>query len=140
MNSSSRGILLVEDDENDIFFTRRAMAKASLEPPVHVAVNGQDALDYLSGAGEYANRNVYPLPQYIFLDLKLPFLHGFQVLEWMRAQPALKDIPVFVLTSSPEESDRNRALQLGAAAYLIKPATAQMLSDALKLVPASNLL
>src|SRR6267378_4592589 len=134
MNSSSRGILLVEDDENDIFFTRRAMAKASLEPPVHVAVNGQDALDYLSGAGEYANRNVYPLPQYIFLDLKLPFLHGFQVLEWMRAQPALKDIPVFVLTSSPEESDRNRAQQLGAAAYLIKPATAQMLSDALKLV------
>jgi len=101
MNPAQLDVLLVEDDDNDVFFTRRAMAKASMAPPIHVAVNGQDAVDYLSGAGKYSNRANYPLPQCIFLDLKLPFIHGFQVLAWMREQSTLKDIPVLILTSSP---------------------------------------
>ena len=130
MNPSQLAILLVEDDENDVFFTCRAMAKASLRHPIHVAANGQDALDYLSGAGNYSDRAAYPVPQCLFLDLKLPFVHGFQVLEWMRGQSALKEIPVIVLTSSPEQRDQERAQQLGAAAYLVKPATAQMFSEA----------
>jgi len=132
MKSSPLDILLIEDDENDVFFMRRAMTKASLAPPIHVAVNGQDALDYLRGAGKYADRATYRLPRCIFLDLKLPFVHGFEVLSWIRDQPALKSMPVLVLTSSPEEKDRQRALQLGAAAYLVKPATAQMLTEALQ--------
>jgi CheY-like chemotaxis protein len=127
-------ILLVEDDEDDVYFMKRAMATAGIEPPIHVAMNGQDAMDYLSGTGRYADQNV-PLPRCTFLDLKLPFISGFQVLEWMREQPKLKDITVFVLTSSPEESDRKRARELGAKAYLLKPPTPQMLLEVLKHMP-----
>jgi CheY-like chemotaxis protein len=129
MNSSNRGILLVEDDENDVFFMHRAMAKAGLEPPIHVAPNGQDAVDYLRGSGKYNDRDVYPLPRCMFLDLKLPFVHGFQVLEWLCDQPQLKEISVIVLTSSPEERDRQRAKELGAKAYIVKPPSAKMLIE-----------
>lgn len=126
-----KGMLLVEDDENDVFFMEWALSKAKLDRPVHVAINGQDAIDYLSGAARYADRDVYPLPRWIFLDLKLPFVHGFEVLEWIRSQPNLFNISVFVLTSSPEQRDRNRAAQLGAKAYLVKPPKPQMLLDLL---------
>ena len=135
MTPGNCSILLVEDDANDVFFMERAMSKAGLQPPAHVAVNGQEAVDYLSGIGRYADRDAFPIPRCIFLDLKLPFLDGFQVLVWMRDQSQLKDISVFVLTSSPENSDRQRAWELGAKAYLIKPPTAQMLLDVLKFVP-----
>src|SRR6267142_4902399 len=86
------GILLVEDNEDDVFLMQRAMSKANLRPPLHVAVNGQDAIDYLVGTGAYADRAAYPLPHCIFLDLKLPFVDGFEVLEWLGAQPALAHI------------------------------------------------
>jgi CheY-like chemotaxis protein len=135
MKPPPQRILLVEDDESDAFFMKRAMTKALFPPPIHVATNGQDAMDYLEGAAHYADRASYPLPQCVFLDLKLPFINGFQVLQWMRDQPTLKDLPVFVLTSSPEESDRERAKQLGALAYLIKPPTPEMLKKSLSLLP-----
>lgn len=120
-------ILLVEDDENDVFFMQWALEKAQLPPPAHVSGDGQDALDYLAGSGPYSDRSVHPLPDCIFLDLKLPYVHGFEVLEWMRTRPDLADIDVFVLTSSPEERDRQRAQELGAKAYLLKPPSAKML-------------
>ena len=135
MNSAHRGILLVEDDEHDVFFMQRAMAKAGMEPPIHVAPNGQDAVDYLSGTGKYGDRTVYPLPVCMFLDLKLPFIHGFQVLEWLQEQPMRSEISVIVLTSSPEESDRQRAKELGASAYIVKPPTATMLQELSMLMP-----
>jgi CheY-like chemotaxis protein len=128
-------ILLVEDDENDVFFMERAMAKANLDSPIHVARDGQEALDYLAGNGRYADRSSYPLPRCIFLDLKLPFINGFEILEWIRNQPNLAHISVLILTSSPEECDRERAGQLGAKAYLVKPPTPQMLREALKSFP-----
>ena len=131
MSGQNQGVLLVEDDENDVFFMELAMSKARLDPPVHVAVNGQEAIDYLAGAGRYANRVAYPMPRWVFLDLKLPFVHGFEVLEWIRNQPGLASINVLVLTSSPEDRDRQRALQLGAKAYLLKPPTAQMVREVL---------
>jgi CheY-like chemotaxis protein len=122
-------ILLVEDDENDVFLMERALTKASLSFPMHVANNGREALDYLAGTGKYSDRSAHPLPKCMFLDLKLPFVHGFEVLEWMRSQPTLADISVFVLTSSPEERDRKKALELGAKTYLIKPPTPEMLRE-----------
>jgi len=127
-------ILLVEDEEHDAFFMHRALAKASLPAPAHVAVNGQDALDYLSGTGQYSDRTAFPFPNCVFLDLKLPFVHGFQVLEWIRGQAAFPDLPVFVLSSSDEDSDRKRAERLGAKGYLVKPPTVQALLEALNLV------
>ena len=136
MTPQGRGILLVEDDEHDIFFMERAMVKANLDPPIHVATNGQDAIDYLRGVGKYPDRATYPLPGCIFLDLKLPFVHGFEVLEWLRSEPPpLRDINVLILTSSPEERDRQRAHELGAKAYLVKPPTPEKLLEALKSFP-----
>ena len=135
MNSTSSLILLVEDDENDVFFMERAMSKAGFGLPMHVVTNGQEAIDYLSGIEKYGNRDIYPLPACIFLDLKLPFVNGFEVLEWLRAQPHLVSVGVIILTSSPEQRDRERALQLGAKAYLVKPPTPQLLVEALRLVP-----
>jgi len=136
MNTLSGTILLVEDDENDIFFMRRALSKASLASPIQISTNGQEALDYLQGVGKYSDRTAHPLPQCIFLDLKLPYVHGFQILEWIRGNPELQHLPVFILTSSPEESDRQRAAQLGALAYLLKPPTPEMILETLKLLPS----
>lgn len=131
MTTQSHAILLVEDDENDVFLMNRALTKANVAKPIHVAINGRDAVDYLGGQGIYSDRSAYPLPNCIFLDLKLPFVHGFEVMEWLRKQPALNNIHVYVLTSSPEDRDRDRAKALGARAYLVKPPTPQMLTEVL---------
>jgi CheY-like chemotaxis protein len=125
-------ILLVEDDEDDVFLMERALSQTRLEVTMHIATNGQEAIDYLSGNGPYGDRAAHPLPALIFLDLKLPFVNGFEVLEWMRSRPALSDIQVLVLTSSPEDRDRQRAQNLGVKAYLVKPPTPQMLLEAFR--------
>jgi CheY-like chemotaxis protein len=134
MSTRKWSILLVEDDPDDVFFMERALAKAQLDLPMQVAVNGEQAINYLAGNGKYADRIAYPLPSCVFLDLKLPFVNGFEVLEWIRGQPPLAALPVIVLTSSPEERDRQKARQLGAKSYHIKPPTPPMLIEILKSV------
>lgn len=131
MNPELRDILLVEDDENDVFIMKRALTKANITVPLHLATNGREAIEYLSGAGKYSDRAAFPLPSCIFLDLKLPYVLGFEVLEWIRKQPALANISVFILTSSPEERDRQRARELDVKAYLVKPPTPKMLLEVL---------
>jgi CheY-like chemotaxis protein len=120
-------ILLVEDNDDDVFFMRHALQKAKVGLPVQVVPNGQAALDYLSGEGRYADREKYPLPTLIFLDLKMPYVNGFEVLAWMQRQTFTPEIQVVVLTSSPEDRDRQRAKELGARAYLVKPPTEEMI-------------
>jgi len=114
-------MLLVEDDPNDILLIQRAFAKACLVNPLKVVRDGEQAINYLSGTGDFADRGRYPLPSLILLDLKLPRKSGLEVLEWLRQQPMLKQTPVIVLTSSKESSDVSRAYDLGANSYLIKP-------------------
>ncbi len=123
-------ILLVEDNRDDVLFMRRALKQSALGYAMQVVVDGQQAVDYLAGAGKFKNRDEYPMPSIIFLDLKLPFLSGFDVLAWIRRHPNLKDIPVVILTSSPEQRDQDRARQLAAQAYLIKPPTDETLLKA----------
>lgn len=130
MSTNKPVILLAEDDENDVFFMRRSLRKAALDLPLHVVTNGQEAVDYLGGVGKFNDRGHYPLPSVILLDLKMPFLTGFEVLAWIRAQCSLKSIPVIILTSSSEERDRQKAEQLGAKAYFVKPPTPEMLRQA----------
>ena len=137
MNAPEKTILLVEDDENDVFFMRRAMQKTNLSLPMHVVMDGQSAMDYLDGTGEYQDRTEYPLPVAVFLDLKLPYVHGFEVLSWIREKPALHGLPVIVLTSSPEDRDRRQAEALGAKAYCVKPPTCEMLLEALSFLSES---
>lgn len=114
-------ILLVEDDANDVFLMQRAFRKVELPNPLHVVGDGDEAVDYLGGTGRYADRSAHPLPALVLLDLKLPRKGGLEVLEWLRKQPSLKRLPVVVLTSSKEPGDVNRAYDLGANSYLVKP-------------------
>lgn len=114
-------ILLVEDNPDDVLLIRRASRKANLLNPLYVVEDGEQAIAYLSGQGIYADRNRYPLPVLILLDLKLPRKSGFEVLAWLKTHPQLRRIPVVVLTSSRESPDIVRAYDLGANSYLVKP-------------------
>lgn len=125
-------ILLVEDNEDDAFFMKRALRDAAIQNPVQLVEHGQQAIDYLSGAGKYADRKTYPLPMLVFLDLKLPFKSGHDVLEWIRAQPQFTRLIVIVLTSSSEPVDLNRAYKAGANSYVVKPVTADQLLETAK--------
>jgi CheY-like chemotaxis protein len=114
-------ILLAEDDENHVFLIRRAFKKAGLLNPLYVVRDGEETIAYVQGEGQFANRDEYPLPALLLLDLKMPRQDGFQVLEWVRKQPGLKRLPVVVLTSSEDIRDVNRAYDLGANSFLVKP-------------------
>ena len=114
-------ILLVEDNRMDIELTLDAFREARLMNKIHVAPNGQNALDYVFGRGSYADRQAYPLPNLILLDLKLPGIDGFEVLRQIKTTPILKRIPVVILTSSKEEGDRALSYDTGANSYLVKP-------------------
>jgi CheY-like chemotaxis protein len=128
MNPSAT-ILLVEDDPNDVFLMKRALKGAAIPNPLKVAGDGQEAIDYLSGTERFANRSEFPIPSLIFLDLKLPYKSGFEVLEWIRSQSSLDPTLVVVLTSSSEERDIKETYRLGARSFLVKPPTQTMLSD-----------
>lgn len=127
-------ILLAEDDDNDVFFMQRALQKSQADFAVQVVTDGQQATDYLRGEGKFSNREQYPLPSMILLDLKMPFLDGFEVLAWIRARPSLNGIPVAVLTSSAEERDRRRAHELGARAYFVKPPKPETIQEIVQLI------
>ncbi|MBF2048520.1 MAG: response regulator [Elainella sp. C42_A2020_010] len=121
MNLVDHTVLLVEDDDNDVLFMERAFDQANLQNPIQVIPDGDRAVDYLSGVGLYGDRDRYPLPVLILLDLKLPRRSGLEVLEWLQSQPGLRRLPVVVLTTSSENSDINQAYDLGANSYLVKP-------------------
>jgi CheY-like chemotaxis protein len=108
---------------------QRAFAAAQVPAELFIVRDGQEAIDYLSGTASYSDRKTFPLPDLMLLDLKMPRLNGFDVLTWVRQQPGLKRLPVTVLTSSDQPQDINRAYDLGANSYLLKPHGSQELSD-----------
>lgn len=118
---SSMSVLLVEDNPDDVALIQRAFRKANIANPLRVVTDGEEAVAYLAGRGEYADRARHPLPVLVLLDLKLPKRSGHEVLAWLRSQEGLRRLPVAVLTSSREAADVNRAYDLGANAYLQKP-------------------
>ncbi len=125
--TANRTILLVEDNKDDVFLMKRALQSARIVNPVIVVENGQEAMDYLSSAGKFADRDSYPMPAVVFLDLKLPFVFGHEVLAWIRGRKELESLVVIVLTSTNEASDLSRCYSLGANSYLVKPPTAEQL-------------
>jgi CheY-like chemotaxis protein len=132
---NARGaILLVEDNGDDVFFMQRAAKSAGVENPMHVVTDGSQAIEYLSGAGEFANREVHPLPCVVLLDLKLPGMSGLDVLAWMRGRPELTTSVVIVLTTSREPRDIREAYRLGANAYLVKPTSPAQLTELLSAI------
>jgi CheY-like chemotaxis protein len=114
-------ILLVEDNRMDVELTLDAFHEAKMLNTIYVASNGQEALDYLFARGQFADRNAFPKPNLVLLDLKLPGIDGFEVLRQIKSTPILKRLPVVILTSSREEGDRALSYDHGANSYLVKP-------------------
>ena len=121
-------ILQVEDDPNDVFLLQHAMTKMGMVNPIQVAGDGQEAIDYLQGTGKFADREAFPFPCLVLLDLKLPYVMGLDVLKWIRKQVGFA-LPVLMLTASGEYEDIAAAYRLGANAFLTKPSEAVKLQD-----------
>jgi len=130
--SMSATILLVEDNEDDVFIMRRALKEAKILNPLQIATDGESAVNYLEGKGEFGDRERYPLPAVVFLDLKLPLKSGHDVLAWARAQKQLNSVVIVILTSSEEPEDLKKAYRLGANSYLVKPPTPEQLIEMAK--------
>lgn len=114
-------VLLVDDSDNDALLMRTVFKRAGFVQPLQFAHDGDDAIAYLSGEGRYYDRLMYPLPTTVLLDLNMPRKNGFEVLEWLRLQPALRRLRVYILSASSRPEDIARAYDLGANSYLVKP-------------------
>jgi len=114
-------VLLVEDNPDDAFFVKRAFASLALNNPLMSVEDGAQAIAYLRGQGKYADRKVYPVPGLVIADLSMPHLTGFDLIQWMREDSDTKRIPIIVLSASDLQRDVNRAYELGANAYMVKP-------------------
>ncbi|HWX21331.1 MAG TPA: response regulator [Candidatus Binatia bacterium] len=115
-------VLLVEDDLNDIFLVKRAFKMAHIQNPLQVVTDGQEAVSYLRGEGKYADRQAHPLPKLIVMDIRMPRKTGFEVLAWIKGDAhKLRRVPVVIVSLSDNPTDINRAYELGANAYMVKP-------------------
>jgi CheY-like chemotaxis protein len=114
-------ILYVEDSEVDAFFVKRTLEAMGVAAKLHVVDTGKEAVHYLTGAGRFIDRERYPLPAFVLLDLWLPGEQGFAVLEWIRQQPQYQSLPVVIFTASDLDADHREAQRLGANGYIVKP-------------------
>lgn len=128
-------ILQVDDDPNDVWLLQHALKKAGVANPVQVVSDGQQAIDYLRGAGKFFDREKFPIPCLLLMDLKLPHVMGLEVLRWIRTQPWTPLI-VIMLTASAAEADIAEAYRLGANAFLTKPSEATKLEDMVRAIKA----
>ena len=118
-------ILIADDSEEDIILIRKAFEKADVPNPIFAVRNGAEAISYLKGQDRFSNRDEFPLPDLMLLDLKMPGEDCFDVLRWVREQPGLKSLRVVVLTSSDFIREVNEAYQLGANSFMVKPSDFQ---------------
>jgi len=130
--SKRQTILLVDDSENDLDLMRIGFKKAQCPIPLQEVHDGEEAIAYLQGEGDYGDRTQYSLPTVVLLDLNMPRKNGFEVLAWVRSQPGLKRIPVVILTASLRTEDVQRAFDLGANAFLCKPPTLDQLTTMIR--------
>ncbi len=133
MNPEADMVLIVEDNGDDRALLARAFRKAGVAVPVRFAVDGDEAMTALE---ESVADPLLPRPAVVLLDLKLPRRSGFEVLGWMKAQPGLRRVPVVILTSSNENVDLQRAYDLGANSYLVKPARPEALLEMVERIDA----
>jgi CheY-like chemotaxis protein len=120
-------ILVAEDDPSDAFFLQRAFSKVGKTVALQFVRDGQEVVDYLRGEGTFADRHLYPMPDLLLLDLKMPRMDGFEALTWIRKQPSLRRLPVLIFSGSEQLQDINKAYDLGANSYLVKPHATQEL-------------
>lgn len=122
-------ILIAEDDPNDVMLLELAIRKNGITSPVRVVRDGEEAVEYLEGKGEYSNRRKFPLPSVIITDVKMPRRSGLEVVEWVRRHPQYGIIPVLMLSGSRIENDVVNAYRLGANTYFSKPSTLDELTQ-----------
>lgn len=125
-------ILLVDDSQNDLLLMRVAFKNAGSTCLLHEVHSGEEALAYLKGEPPYDDRAKFPPPAIVFLDVNMPMKDGFAVLEWVRAQPALKRLSIIMLTASMRREDLERAFDLGANSFLVKPSNLDELTKMLR--------
>lgn len=125
-------ILFAEDALDDANLTIRALKKSGFTNRLHHVKDGAEAIDFLYCKGIYAKRNITEKPKLILLDLKMPKISGLQVLEKIKSDPALKSIPVVILTSSKENPDIEKCYSLGANSYIVKPVDSDNFFNAIK--------
>ncbi len=122
-------ILVAEDDTTDAFFLQRAFKRAGVPLTLHFVQDGLEVIKYLEGEGEYADRRAFPVPQLLLLDLHMPRRDGFEVLGWIRREPQWQGLQVVIFSSSSQKRDIDRARDLGANSYLVKPHSIQELME-----------
>ncbi len=120
-------ILVAEDDPSDALLLKRAFGKAGLDGMLFVR-DGQEAIDYLSGEPPFEDGTAYPLPHLLLLDLQMPRVNGFEVLEWLRRQPRFDHLPAVVLSGFERQADIDRVYALGANFYVVKPQDPEQLN------------
>ena len=126
-------ILLAEDDPDDAEIFQLMFRRATLPHELHVVADGQQAINWLAGCGAYVERTRFPMPSHLILDLKLPIKNGFEVLQWVRTQKHLQELPVIMLTSSDDRMDVKKAYDLGVTTYFVKTPHLQEVMQYLRL-------
>jgi CheY-like chemotaxis protein len=129
-----RPILLVEDNKDDVLFIKRAMEKAGITNPLHVASDGKEAIEYLEKIAADSTVTGPPSPVLVLLDLQLPRVRGMEVLKWIRQQETLRTLIVIIHSSSHLDIDITQAYQLGANSFLVKAPAAAELARMMKLI------
>lgn len=132
MTGNAVEILLVEDDPQDVELTLHALQAEHLCNRIHVARDGEEALDFLFCRGAHALRNLEERPKIILLDLKLPKIDGLEVLAQVKRDPRTRPIPVVILTSSREDKDRLNGYKLGVNSYIQKPVDFEQFRETIK--------
>ena len=122
-------ILIAEDDRQDVELIRRVLEQSRILNRLQFVSDGEQTIAYLTGAGKYADRETYPYPVLLLLDLSMPNKSGFDVLEWMQGNSVGKDVAVVVLTAVTDTREINRAYKLGAHSFLMKPLGTQDLMN-----------
>jgi CheY-like chemotaxis protein len=133
-NRSLPMILLIEDETSDATLLLRGFEKAQVANPIVHLKDGDQALAYLAGVGQYSDRTKHPLPVLILLDLKLPGMNGLQLLQWLRTQKEIRRIPVVVLTMDDTPTSVNAAYDLGANSYLVKPGNPEEIAKMVQII------
>ena len=136
----SDGVILVaDDDENDVLLFKRTLRALKISNPVRVVVNGEDAIRYLNGDGEYSDRSNNPLPILLVLNLQMPRRNGMEVLAWIQLQKDLPPMKVLILSGFPESRQAMQARHFGAVSFLRKPPDPQTLLNELKTMESLNI-
>jgi CheY-like chemotaxis protein len=134
MKESAHTILIIDDEEHDVEFIKRAFLRAGVVNPVQTVANGEEAVAYLTGQGGYADRVACPFPRVIVTDLKMPRMGGLELLKWIHAHPDYRVVPTVVLTSSSAQADVDAAFAHGAVGYMVKPVNVRDLEQTVKTI------